>query len=359
MKITFVLDTYAWLPVGGYRVVYEYANNLVRRGYDVSVVHPRLMRNITEPKEFKNKILRKIGGIRNLFFKPKHNWQFIDDRVKMLYVPEPISEHIPDSDVVFATAWSTAEYVMNYPEKRSIKFYLVQNYENWAPEDRLKITWKSSLHKIVIAKWLYKKGLELGVPEKEMDYIPNGIDLDKFKLINDIKMRSPQVAMLYSSLEWKGSKEGIGALKIVKNEFKDLKVVLFGTDKKPPSLPNWIKYYRNPPQKTLVEDIYNRSSIYLCSSWAEGWALPSTEAMACGCAVVSTDIAGVSEYAINEFTALLSEPRNPGKLAENILTLLRNNDLRIKLALNGNKKIKTFEWDKSIDKLEKVFMEYR
>lgn len=359
MKITFILDTYAWAPVGGYRVVYEYANNLVERGYEVAVVHPREMQNMPEPKELKRKILRKMGKTRDIFVRPKHDWQHIDKKVEMLYVPEPKAKFIPDSDVVFATAWSTAEYVMEYPQNKGHKFYLIQHYEDWAPVDRLNVTWRAPLHKIVIANWLFRKGLELGVPADDMDYIPNGIDLDKFKLINDIKQRPTQIAMLYSSLEWKGSNEGIKALMIAKKQFKSLKAVLFGTDRKTPPLPDWIRYYHNPSQETLVKDIYNQSIVYLCPSWAEGWHLPPAEAMACGCALVSTDIDGVSDYATHETTALLSEPKNPNKLAENILNLMVNNDLRLKLAYNGNKKIRTFRWEKSIDTLEKILLEYR
>jgi L-malate glycosyltransferase len=357
LKLTFILDSYAWVPGGGYRVVYEYANNLVKRGHEVSIVHPRQMKNLPSPKGIKNRTLRNLGKLRNLMFKPSLKWQHVDDRVELLYVPDLRPEHIPDTDVVIATAWSTAEYLMDYPSSKGRKFYLIQHYEDWAPEDKLQATWKFPMQKIVIAKWLYAKGINLGVKPSSMVYIPNGLDLNKFKLINEIENRRKRVVMLYHTFNWKGSIDGIKALKIAKKQIPDLEAVLFSTEAKPKSLPSWIEYIRNPPQNRLVEEIYNNSSVYLCPSWKEGWHLPPAEAMACGCAVISTEIDGVKDYAINEKTALLSPPKNPELLAKNLLKVLTDDKLRIKLAQSGHQNIQKFTWKKSTDKFEKAINE--
>jgi glycosyltransferase involved in cell wall biosynthesis len=74
--------------------------------------------------------------------------------------------------------------------------------------------------------------------------------------------------------------------------------------------------------------------------------------MACGCAVVATDIGGVRDYAINGRTALLSPPRKPDLLAENLLELLNDDEYRCNLAQNGYTNIKSFTWDRATDLLE-------
>jgi hypothetical protein len=117
---------------------------------------------------------RKAGNLRNLILKPKVYWQQIDKRVKMLYVPEPTTRYVPDADAVFATWWATAELVLEYPPNKGGKFYLIQHYEVWGgPKERVYNTWRMPLYKVVIAKWLYEKGLEIGVPAIEMTHIPN------------------------------------------------------------------------------------------------------------------------------------------------------------------------------------------
>lgn len=359
MKITFVLPRYPWKPLGGFRVVYEYANHLVSRGHEVTVVHPRRLPNWNSPTPSLYRWLRRrVGFLRDMILKPKVKWQPIDQRVQMLYVPEPTPQYIPDADAVFATWWATAELMIDYPQSKGKKFYLIQHYEIWdGPKERVDTTWRMPFKKVVIAKWLYEKGLELGVSPKDMVYIPNGINHQIFRLLNSIENRFPQVAMMFSSIEWKGSWDGVKALELARRKFPNLKATLFGVPARPSALPRWIEYWQNPPQDMLVKEIYNKSAIYLCPSWIEGFGLPPAEAMACGCAVVSTDNGGVRDYAIPGETALLSSPKDPEGLAKNILKLLENDALRIQIARAGHELIKTFTWERSTDLLEKVLLE--
>jgi glycosyltransferase involved in cell wall biosynthesis len=76
--------------------------------------------------------------------------------------------------------------------------------------------------------------------------------------------------------------------------------------------------------------------------------------MACGAALVSTDNGGVRAYADDGKTALLSPPKDPVKLADNALKLLRNNNLRIHIAQRGHDHIQQFTWDRATDALEEV-----
>lgn len=354
MKITFVLPNYPWKPVGGFRVVYEYANQLVRRGHRVTVVHPRILRNTSLPQpNFYRWLRRKAVYLRDTFFRPKLLWQPIDKEIKMLYVPELKARNIPDGDFIFATAWQTAEYVNSYSLCKGKKIYLVQGYEIWSgTEERVNSTWRLPFLKVVIAKWLYEKAVELGVKKSEMVLIPNGINTEKFCLRRAISTRPEKIIMLYNPDECKGFVDGIKALEIVHTSFPDLQMVLFGIFRKPKSLPDWIQYCYNPPSDTLINDIYNSSRIFVCPSRNEGFPLPPAEAMACGCALVSTNNEGVREYAEDGVTALLSPTNDAERLAKNVIRLLKDDDLRIRLAKAGYERIQEFTWERSADLLE-------
>lgn len=361
MRITFILPGYSRKPIGGFRVVYEYANHLVARGHEVTVVHPNRLPNwsLPAPPHLYQRLRRKAGYVRNLIFLPKVRWQPIDPRVQMLYVPEPTARYVPDADAVFATWWATAEIVLTYPPNKGEKFYLIQHYEVCSgPKERVDATWRLPLYKVVIAKWLFEKGLEIGVPPNEMILIPNGINHALFRLMEPIDKRSMRVAMMYSDTQWKGSADGVKAIGLAKKEISSLNAVLFGVKGRPKWLPGWIEYIQNPPQSFLVKQIYNKSSIFLSSSVAEGFALPPAEAMACGCAVVATDSGGIREYAEHGKTALLSPPRHPEALAKNLLRLLEDDNLRIQLAMAGYKCIQEFTWDRSTDLLEQFLRQY-
>jgi glycosyltransferase involved in cell wall biosynthesis len=370
--ITFILPTYPFYPTGGYKVVYEYANNLVSRGYGVTVVHPRFLDNKIITKNSNDNILSNLNHLietkspnyhilSNLIYwkdkyvrSPKINWQIVNDKVKIIYVKKLLSKNIPKADIIFATAWETAEFVYKLPLSKGEKFYLIQGYEIWNNnEEQVNKTWKFPIKKVVISNWLYEIGINLGIPKNQIKHIPNGIDLTKFKIKENIENRPQKIAMLYHDDEWKGSKDGIEALQIAKKEHTNLRAILFGIISRPKYLPKWIDYIQNPPQDELVKDVYNGSSIYLCPSWTEGWHLPPAEAMACGCAVVSTNIGGVGDYAINGKTALLSPIKNADLLAKNLIKLLDYDDHRILLAKRGNSNIKNFTWNRATNSLVK------
>lgn len=360
MKVTFILPGYPWKPVGGYRVVYEYANRLVARGHDVAVVHSRRLPNWEPPPppNLYRCLRRKAGQLRNLILRPKVTWQPIDWRVRMLYVPEPTPRWVPDADVVFATAWQTAELVVKFPPEKGKKFYLVQDFDSYfGPKERLERTWREPMKKVTVSFWLYNKVLQTGVPRDEVVCIPNGIDHGRFRLINDIATRPKRIAMMYSPASYKAPEDGLRALEICKKEYKHLQAIVFGPVSKPKGLPSWIDYRANVPEEQLIH-IYNSSSIFLSSSIAEGFAFPPAEAMACGCAVVATDSGGIREYAEHEKTALLSPPKDPEALAINLLRLLRDDELRILLAKEGYERIRRFTWERSTDLLEQFLGKY-
>lgn len=344
------------MPAGGFKVIYQYANHLVRRGHQVSVVHPqRASWPLSPPQGFYRRFRREGGRLRDRLFKPRLHWVRIDSRVEMIFVPEVSERFIPDADAIFATAWDTAEPVLNLSLGKGQKFYLIQHYETWAgPKSMVEATWRFPLNKVVISKWLYEKGFDLGCDGRELTYITIGIDHVQFRLIEPVQARPKKVAMMFSLQEWKGSADGLQALKAAKAHLSGLKALLFGVCARPKTLPSWIDYCRSPSQEELVSRIYNGSSIFLCPSWIEGWPAPPAEAMACGCAVVLTDCGGSAEFAEDNINALVSPSRDPHALAHNLVCLLDDDGLRQQIANTGCDRIKQFTWEHSTDLLEKL-----
>lgn len=354
LNVTFVLPGSGHLPVGGMKAVYEYANHLSRRGHKVVIVHSSLL-NIDAPalgvaRSFARYLYRKGTGN----YRPR-TWFPLDASIQILWTPSLSAKYLPNADVVIATAWQTAEWVTRYPRSKGRPFYLIQHLETWSgPEDRVYATWKLPLRKIVVAKWLQQIASRLG---EESVHIPYGLDFTQFSRNTMPDQRSAShVMMLYHDLDWKGSADGLNALSLVRNQVRDLKVTLFGTPKPSATFPSWIRYYRNPPQDTL-RDLYNEASIFVAPSWTEGWGLPGTEAMMCGAALSATETTGHLEFAIHEETALLSPVKQPQKLAENIVRLIQDDSLRIRLANHGHRFVQQFTWQRATDSLEKLLLE--
>ena len=81
------------------------------------------------------------------------------------------------------------------------------------------------------------------------------------------------------------------------------------------------------------------------------------EAQATSKPVVSFKSGGVSETFVDQKTGLLTEP-NSTELANAILKLLENKELRDKMGKNGREFVsKYFSWDKSANALLEIYKE--
>jgi glycosyltransferase involved in cell wall biosynthesis len=351
--VTFLLPGGGRIPMGGFKVVYEYANGLADRGWQVSIVHPHFA-GLEAIRTFSALWARRWLGyqICRLSYRPDH-WFEIDPRINLLYTKTPDARFMPPADICVATAWLTAPWVAAYP---SVGVYLIQHLETWmgGREADVMATWKLPLRKVVISKWLQDVARRL---DEAAWYIPNGLNFGVFGVDVAPEKRDPQTtAMLYHRSDWKGSSDGIKALQMARARVPNLRAQVFGVSPCPPDMPRWIEYYQNPPQHKLRE-IYNRAAIFLSPSWAEGWPLPPAEALQCGAALAATNIGGHREYAVHGQTALLSPAKDPDAMAANIVRLLEDQPLRLRLARQGHLHIQQFTWNRAVTSFESILNE--
>lgn len=349
--ITFLLPISGRFPAGGLKVVYEYANRFASDGYKVRIVYSSSV--FFSSKTLKGKcksILRyfyyRIGGYKCC------KWFNLNKNISEILAPSLNYKHVPRSDYYIATSVETAYYVNDYKINSDNKLYLIQDYENWnRSDDFVKKSYLFGLKNIVISNWLKKIVVNTG---GECTLIPNGFDFNYFKKYIPIDERdSLTISMLYHKDMRKGCKYGIEALKIVKGEYPNLKATLFGVPERPKDLPSWIRYYQQPTQHEHNE-IYNKSAIFLAPSIVEGWGLTVGEAMICGAAVVCSDAQGFMEMVTNGITGLVSKTRDAISLANNIIRLIEDINLRINIAEAGERSIHNYNWENSYDKFKNL-----
>ena len=103
-----------------------------------------------------------------------------------------------------------------------------------------------------------------------------------------------------------------------------------------------------------IRDAYGAGSIVALSSVSEGFPYSLIEAMTCGRTCVATDVGGVAE-AVGE-TGLVVPPRDPERMAQACLTLLRNNDLRHRLGAAARARaLENFTLDAAISTFDEIY----
>lgn len=100
---------------------------------------------------------------------------------------------------------------------------------------------------------------------------------------------------------------------------------------------------------------YSDADVVVLPSRNEGWGLSLMEAMACGRAVVATSVGGVPELVRDGSDGILVRPGDTRGLADAVVLLLRDGDLRERMAASGRKRARSFSWKATAELTAKAY----
>lgn len=210
--------------------------------------------------------------------------------------------------------------------------------------------------KVCVSSWLVDRAVQAGVDPDDVVHIPNGVDPATFAVLRAVHRRDPCAALNYDPHPVKRGDEGLDALGRLHHAL-EVPGLAFGTRAPSAPLPAGVRFVASPSRLELVRDIYNASSVFLQPSRQEGFGMCAVEAMACGCALVTTDNGGSADFAFHEETALVCGP-DPAEMAEALGRLVRDDPLRVRLATAGAAFVERFRWTASAERLQR-FVEPR
>jgi len=350
-RLNFILPSLPTKPVGGVKNMFQFANRLRAKGHDVTIYY-----SIKRPfKKQRTPVWLRLAISK--LRKGKVSWFALDSSIRQEVVPEINDNYVRDADATMSTWWQMAYALSELSPPKGFKCNFIQDYELWTgQEEKVHESYRLPLKHVVIAKYLQDIVEKYNGTRPPLVNTP--IDTTRFTITKPLKERPPaSVIMMYSEEPRKGSMYGLEALQLVKKDIPGLRVTLFSVYERPEDLPQWMAFHRRPDN---LPQLYNEHSVFFSPSLGEGWGLPPAESMACGCAVVCTDIGGHRDYALPDETALLVGPKDVNDMALRIEQIIEDNELRWKLADAGHALIKTeFNWDSAVARLEGILLQNR
>jgi len=311
---------------GGLGVIIQHVNRLLQRGYDTLLIS----------EDDKTEIDWATSYV-----------QIVPLHTNKKYLLENI-------DLLVATGWSTVKYLKDIDAKR--KLYFIQSDERRFFEEKdshyikeVEETYKSNYEFFTMAKWI-QKWLKKEF-NKDSYYVPNGLDTKIFYKDKPIEKKSKKYRILLEgplSIWFKGMVDAYYACQGL-----DCEMWIVSGDGKPPSYWKYDNFFEHVHTDTMRR-IYSSCDFLLKMSRVESFCLPALEAMACGCIPIITNFTGSKEFIKNNYNGKIIEIGNTVEAANAIKELINNPNLRKNLIKNGEKTVKEWNWERSIDMLENV-----
>ena len=188
--------------------------------------------------------------------------------------------------------------------------------------------------------------------------------LEQSKVISPIGARAPQNIISFSS--WgarKGSYYLPGTLRKIREKYPAARLFAGGTGMGAEEF----KSHFGPQDRDAITvlgflsreeqaQLYNDSSIFLFPSVSEGFGLALPEAQAFGLAAVTTNTGYAGDFLTDGVDAIVV-PLTTEHLAEGVLKLLQNDEVRYRIAANGREVARTLTLDAMAGGYEKAFFD--
>ncbi|TCC96233.1 glycosyltransferase family 4 protein [Pedobacter hiemivivus] len=349
---------------GGVRVFVELANILCESA-DVTILVPQNSEEgITFNLNNKVKLISigrfketKIQKIRNLFSVIKAaNKKFLN---QYIIITDPImsilSFFIKGNNVyrfIQADDYRIFDDGLLLKNKWIIRFYKVLTLLSYHDSIKFMFNSKFSYDSFIKLRGRYSKTADI----PPFHCVHPCINQEIFKPVSTIDQKKTlQLCLVARKHPAKGLDTFLESWDILKPEIKEQieKVILISHD----DLSSFnLKDFEivNVKDDFEIASVFQTSDIFISTSWMEGFGLPPLEAMACGCAVITSASQGINEYARHQENCLIYPPRNAFSLADHIASLVNDPNLRSKLVLKGTEDATSFQWHKSATRFREI-----
>jgi glycosyltransferase involved in cell wall biosynthesis len=193
----------------------------------------------------------------------------------------------------------------------------------------------------------------LGVNEKKLSVIPNGIDLELIKKTPGSKEKS-DIIFVGRLIPEKNVDVLLKAICLVKEKIPRIKGIIIGEGpelKKLVSLrdklelENNVKFMKFLDEYKIVLSLIKSSNVFVTASIREGFGIVIIEAMACGLPIIAVKHPSSAVPDLIENGGILTD-LDPGKIGNEIIKVLRKRGYRKRLSKNALEISEKYDWEK-------------
>jgi glycosyltransferase involved in cell wall biosynthesis len=257
----------------------------------------------------------KVMNIYDLTF-IKHP-QYIDSVVKTY--TEKVRRCLQWTDLVLTISESSKQDIIEYlqvaPEKISVTPLASRYHPNYLSEEQVDKLVKQVKYDFSIPYILFVSTIE---PRKNINTIIAAFNLlkQKYKIKHQLILigrKGWNYESIFTAIETSPWKQEIHHLDYLSDE--------------------------------LVALFYSKADVFVYPSHYEGFGLPVLEAMTLGTPVITSNTSSIPEVTGN--AAILIEPQDSVQLADGILEIITNSQLRQELINKGKERAKLFSWERT------------
>ena len=204
--------------------------------------------------------------------------------------------------------------------------------------------------------------------------IPNGINIEEVtttltkeesRIKLDLPLKTKIILFFGSLVQYKGPDVLLKAFRVIKKEFPGVILIFAGRGQMLTELQDMVKKFDIEDDVVFLgfveedkKSLYYKSSDIFClpsTNMAESFGIVNLEAMASGVPIVGSNLGGIPDIVKEGENGLLAKPCDHQSLAHTLLTLLKDDELRLKMGDNGMKMVKDYSWDKIAKETENLY----
>lgn len=227
-----------------------------------------------------------------------------------------------------------------------------------------KFVFKKSSAITTVSQSLFDLVAGMGVDRSRLSVISMGVDARKIFISNPKISNRKNLLFVGRLVKSKGLDILLKAMTLIIPHYPEQQLIIVGDGVERSNLEKLTYQLSISKNVTFVgakshcvlPEFYQEALIFISPSLAEGFGLTLIEAMACGCAVIASDLPAAQDIIEHEKTGLVFEVKNVELLAKSILSLLIDKALCDRLIENGQDKVLVnFDWSLIVTKYQNIF----